>query len=363
MTMQHLARPMAIFLSALAWCVAAIAAEPLPLAGPPWGVMAGDGDAIPAGIVKRAQDLGLPWFRPPAVLLPRWRPDVRCKPCGPLRASGLRLALTVRNAAADDQPATPPADLEAYDHVLDSIVEAYRPALLAVENEEHSSTMYYDGVTRGFWHMAGRGADTATSYGRQLAAACAVAHRHHIPCTDGGLSSEFAAVLTWADHLRNGRTAQACAFARLAFTSAREPDGGSRACDIPDLAHAPPRLRLMVETVGDLLIPVYRASPMDYLSLHWYIRDPEALNDTVAYLRRATGKPVLLAELGLWRWEDTPRAIIPLGLAVRQLGLPLAIWSARDTPLSAGIMDPDGALRPSGDALDRFLKINMNARP
>ena len=73
MTMQHLARPMAIFLSALAWCVAAIAAEPLPLAGPPWGVMAGDGDAIPAGIVKRAQDLGLPWFRPPAVLLPQGR--------------------------------------------------------------------------------------------------------------------------------------------------------------------------------------------------------------------------------------------------------------------------------------------------
>lgn len=151
----------------------------------PFGLM------LPSQLVRSSQgmaiakELGVVYFRPAAIFLDEWNGS--CPECDIGRDAGLQLVLTVRNNGRR-QASSPPDDLAAYRRVLGQVLDAYRPAVLVVENEENSA-LFYTG--------------TPEDYAAELEAACQVAHARGVPCTNGGLVSTLVALLAY-NHYRQG---------------------------------------------------------------------------------------------------------------------------------------------------------------
>ncbi len=309
-----------------------------PAAAPPgtaFGVMLG---AAGMGLDRRiavARTLGVRYIRPNDLRIPGWRgsdPEVSA-----FSRAGFQIVLTVRNAppreasspgrpAGPLAPALPPADLPAFQRTLGEILDAHRPALLVVENEENSALFY-----RG----------TPQEYGAELRAACQVAHARGIRCTNGGLVSVLVALLVYDGYRAAGQTARAEAFAARAFTPAqRQRLGGPQARE--QLAR------------GKALLAQYRAAGADFLNIHWYIPDPQALREAVAFLREQAGLPLVTNEIG--QHDDNPQTTTALLEAVADLGLPFAVWFSIDAPQARALMDPDGTLRPTGEAFRAFIR-------
>jgi hypothetical protein len=129
----------------------------------PFGVML-TGPMALALRIEVAQRLGAFYFRPESLFLDRW--DGTCRPCDAALSAGLKLVLTVRANGGPATPTTPPSDLQAYRRTLSSVLARYRPAVIAVENEENSA-LFYTG--------------TPEQYGAQLQAACEIAHQRGVP--------------------------------------------------------------------------------------------------------------------------------------------------------------------------------------
>ncbi len=281
--------------------------------------------------IQLAHSLGAAYYRPAsAIFLDRW--SGRCAECTLATQAGLALVLSVSTGRTGRSPARPPADLLAYRAQLANVLARVRPAVLSVENEENSRLFY---------------AGTPEEYGVELRAACDVAHARGIRCTNGGLVSKLVALLVYDDFLRGGQADRARAFARRVFTPAE-----LGALDRP-LA------REQLER-GRRLVAEYRAAPVDYVNFHWYIADPAALGEAVAYLRRVTGKPVMTNEIGQQDLDaGTVRALLS---AVIELKLPIAVWYSIDSPLARALMAPSGALRPAGEAFREFMRSHGWAR-
>ncbi len=202
----------------------------------------------------------------------------------------------------------------------------HRPALLVVENEENSALFY-----RG----------TPEEYGAELRAACQVAHARGVPCTNGGLVSVLVALLVYDGYRAAGQTARAETFAARAFTPAqRQRLGGPQAQE--QLAR------------GRALLAQYRAAGADFLNIHWYVPDPQALREAVTFLRERVGLPIVTNEIG--QHDDNPQTTTALLEAVADLGLPFAVWFSIDAAQARALMDPDGTLRPTGEAFRAFLR-------
>lgn len=303
------------------------AASP-PAAAPPgtaFGVMLG---AAGMGLDRRiavARTLGVRYIRPNDIRIPGWRgSDLEVSA---FSQAGFQIVLTVRNAPAGPRaPAHPPADLLAFQRTLGEILDVHHPALLVVENEENSALFY-----RG----------TPQEYGAELRAACQVAHARGVRCTNGGLVSVLVALLVYDGYRAAGQTARAEAFAARAFTPAqRQRLGGPQA-----------REQL---TRGWALLRQYRAAGADFLNIHWYIPDPQALREAVAFLRGQAGLPLVTNEIG--QHDDNPQTTTALLEAVAELGLPFAVWFSIDAAQARALMDPNGTLRPTGEAFRAFIQ-------
>lgn len=292
-------------------------------------------------LTARANGLGVGWFRPPAQFIDRWRAGP-CPSCDAVHRSGLAVALTVRNGGRDQpphQPSTPPADLARYEQTLASILDAWKPAIVVVENEENLPTLYQAGDTP---------AATAAAYGRELAAACEIAHQRGIACTNGGLSFDAAAGLTWLDLLDRGKTDQACAFARRTFYDETDADAGQALCAYKTSAEVPPAVKSgLLHNAAELLV-TYRDLPLDMVNFHWYGHDATALATAADTMTRLTGKPVMSNEIGQRRWDADPANVRPLLRAAFASGVNPAIWFSLDTPLTVSLFDQSGSLRPAG---------------
>jgi hypothetical protein len=312
------------------------------LAENPFGLMlwpAGGAD-LPL-MTARAAGLGVGWYRPPAVFIDRWQAGAPCPECIRSARSGLNIALTVRTTGGDGRsPSGPPADLESYKKTLGSILDAWKPTLLVVEQEENLPRFY---------------SGSPTDYTRQLAAACQVSHARGIPCTNGGLSGEAAAALAWLDLLQQARAGQACDFARHAFYAENDPEAGAGLCAYHNAAELPPERRLKLLDGADRLIAVYQAAPVDLVNFHWYGHDAAALASTAHAIARITGKPVMSNEIGQRRWDAESTAIRPLLRAAFAAGLKIAIWFSVDTPSSISLFNPDGSLRQGGREFARQM--------
>lgn len=299
----------------------ASAATARPAGRNPFGLM------LPSRLVRSsqgmriAQALGATYFRPSAIFLDQW--NGTCQECDIAQDAGLQLVLTVRNSGP--LPTAPPSDLAAYQRRLGEVLDRYRPAVLAVENEENS-TLFYTG--------------TPEDYAAQLKAACQVAHQKGIPCTNGGLVSTLVALLAYDHYRESGQTVMAQDFAVRAFTPEER-----RLLNSPE---AQEQLRK-----GKALLAASRTAGVDYVNVHWYIADPRALEEAVVYLRAQTGLPVMTNEIG--QFTDDPNQTTAVMGKVVELGLPIAVWFGLDGPKARGLVDPDGKLRPTGEAFQRFI--------
>lgn len=298
---------------------------PRPTGRNPFGVM------LPSQLVRSSQGmqiaraLGAVYFRPASVFLDRW--NGTCSECDIALNAGLKLVLTVRNSGP--LPTAPPKDLSAYQRALGQVLNKYRPVVLVVENEENSA-LFYTG--------------TPKEYAAELKAACQVAHQKGIPCTNGGLVSTLVALLVYDHYLERGQTNKAQDFAARAFTPEER-----RLLNSPKVKE---QLRK-----GKALLSAYRTARMDYVNFHWYIADTQALTEAVAYLKAQTGLPVITNEVG--QTTDDPHQTTSVMGQIVELALPIAVWFALDGPRARGLVNPDGTLRPTGEAFQRFVAQNF----
>jgi len=319
-----------------------LAAPPV-LADNPFGVMLwpNGGDNLSV-VAAKAKGLGVGWLRPPAVFVDRWQIGAPCPACAQPARAGLDVALTVRNGGRDYAPRLPshaPTDLDAYKQVLASILESWKPRILVVENEENNPLFYRGGSSQ---------ADGIAAYGRELAAACAVAHRQGIACTNGGLSSDAAAALAWLSMLERGMPDAACSFAKRAFYREDARQAGESLCRYQTTAEIPNDVKADLLQDGDRLLALYKTAPIDMVNLHWYGHDAGVFANVADVLARASGKPVMSNEIGQWRWDTDPIYVRPLLRAAFAAGVKPVIWFSIDTSATQSLFNEDGSLRQTG---------------
>lgn len=102
----------------------------------------------------------------------------------------------------------------------------------------------------------------------------------------------------------------------------------------------------------------YRDAGVDYVNFHWYIADTRALEEAVTFLKQQTGLPVLTNEVG--QTNDDPNQTTAVMGKIVELGLPIAVWFGLDGPKARGLVNPDGTLRPTGEAFKRFIERHFH---
>ncbi len=268
-----------------------------------------------------ARKLGARYFRPESLFLEGW--DGSCPACDAALSAGLELVLTVRNTGPE--ATSPPADMEKYKARLGEVLARFRPALLAVENEENSGLFY---------------AGSPEQYLAELEAACGVAHDKGVPCTNGGLVSDLVALLVYDHYRSRGENAAAEDFARRAFRQ--------EVRTYIDSPTAREQLRR-----GKILLAGYRRAGADYLNFHWYLADARALEEAVGYLEAAAGLPAITGEVGQFTGDPAQTKAVMAKLA--ELGVRVAVWFAQDGPKARGLVGRDGSIRPTGEAFREFI--------
>ncbi len=310
------------------------------LADNPFGVMlrpAPDEDM--AIMVARARGLGVAWIGPPLIILDRTQQTSArtCTACAVFAGAGLHIALTVQASGGGGAPSHPPEDVDAFKRRLSGILDAWTPDLLVVENEENSAASYQ---SKG---------DLPAAYGVELNAACDIAHAKRIACTNGGLTGRSAAALTWLGYLNDGNSAFACDFAKRTL-----PDSGTL-CSYHQTQDVPAQTRAQLIASAAGLLAVYTKSSIDAVNFHWYGADARAFAEIVAYLNRATHKPVLSNEIGQRPGDANPANVRPLLRAAFASGLKLAMWYSIDGANSVSLFEKDGRLRPAGWEFQRQM--------
>jgi hypothetical protein len=262
-------------------------------------------------------------------------------------AVGLRLVTTAnyQQGAPDPSghrpvhPPVMPAELALWQRRLGALLDATGPtALLQVGNEEIAPIFF---------------AGTMSQYVAQLNAAVPVAHARNVKVTNGGLTSDPVALLTWRDLERRGLGARADRFAARVFSTP------AQAWILRDLRARPfqglsrPQLQAAWDR-AEQLIRAFRASRMDYVNFHWYHDDSRTLAAVVHYLQRATGKLAVTTEIGQ---HNTEPGVVRTHLraTVSQLHLPFVVWFDADGIPAFGLHDAPGRPRPNGEAFRTFV--------
>jgi hypothetical protein len=245
------------------------------------------------------------------------------------------------------RPGHPPvgaAALATYKRNLGAVLDQLPTTrVVQVENEEVEPRFY---------------AGTMDQYIEELNAAVEVGHARKLPVTNGGITGRPLSMLTWQDLRDRGMEAEADDFARRAFS--RASDRWIRR----DLLRKPftGLSRQTLQTAWDKakqLIPAFRRSRMDYVNFHWYTDDQSALREAVAYLRRATGKPVVTTEIG--QHNTLPEVVTGhLTTTIEQLRLPLVVWFDRDGMPALGLHDAPGVLRENGRAFRSYVDAHRD---
>lgn len=307
----------------------AVAAAPQSLSGNPFGMMLNLDSAASVSLV---QALGVTYFRPSkTVFLDSWNGD--CPQCDAAQQAGLKLILTVRNDGGRGNPSTPPTDLAVYQKTLGEVLDKYHPELLVVENEENSK-LFYTG--------------SADEYAVELKAACTVAHSKGVKCANGGMVSKEVAELVWGNYMDQGDVNGACSFAKRALDS-NEAD---QLCGVQSISALTPHVQEALNKARALL-PVYKSAGADYMNFHWYIADTGVLDEAAAYLKTATGLPLMTNEIG--QHDENPATVGPLLQKALDLGLPYIVWYSMDAPLARALNNADFSMRPNGQAFVDFV--------
>jgi hypothetical protein len=266
--------------------------------------------------VSMATDVGAVYVRSYPALLATWAGT--CDECPMIREAGLRLILTVRNTGDILEPATAPADLDAYREAVASVADVYEPELIAVENEENAP-MFYRG--------------TADQYGAQLQVACQAAHSRGVPCANGGLQSKVVKYFVYQSYMDSRLTGKAASYAEAAFDEKQKRNLAS-----------PGGRQSIRRSAGQFqrFLDLFASSGIDYLNIHWYQGTGGTLKQSVRLLRRLTGFEVITNEIGQWD-RDAAKTRELLNAAI-DVGMPYIVWYGRS------LVRWDGTLLATGRA-------------
>lgn len=311
-----------------------------PATGNPFGVMVSAQGLDVSERIAAAKELGAVYFRPNSVFVSSW--NGTCADCTAATNAELKLILTVRNNGGQQKPTTPPTDLNAYKKSIASIIDALKPTILVIENEENSETLFYAG--------------TPQQYHQELRAACEVAHSKKIKCTNGGLVSSLVALLVADSYNKAGQKDKATDYLKRTLGSKLAEQFGT---GDPQRVFQNPKAKQQIDK-GLALLSGYKAAGADYVNFHWYIADIPALGEAVDYLKKATGLPVMTNEVGQQKTEDS-KQVTAVMQKIKDLRLPYAAWFSIDIPgygQARGLVDGNGNLRPNGQAFKAFIEAN-----
>jgi len=310
---------------------ALVVVTPQQTATNPFGVMLNLDSAQSVSLV---QAFGVVYFRPAkTIFLDAWNGN--CPQCDTAQQAGLKLILSVRNnGGGQGNASTPPTDLAAYQKTLGEVLDKYHPEVVIVENEENS-ILFYTG--------------TADQYAAQLQAACAVAHSKGVKCANGGMVSAEVAFLIWDNYVQQGNAGGGCSFAKRALDSRQ----ANRLCNAQS-SNALSGQEQESLNKGKALLKVYKSAGADYMNFHWYVPDTGALEEAAAFLKTATGLPLMTNEMG--QHDEEPATVGPLLQKALDLGFPYIVWYSVDSPQARALNNPDYSMRPNGQAFANFIR-------
>lgn len=315
----------------LATAVAVCAAPPAPTANP-YGVMVGGSGLTLKSRIEVARKLGVAYVRPWDLTLSEWggfHKDLEA-----FQAEGFGIVITIRNTGdrggPDTSPSKPPLDLANYQRRLGEVLDKYRPALIAIEDEESSPARF---------------AGTPEQYAAMLAAACEAAHARGVRCTNGGIPAKLLALLVTEHYRSQDKDQLADDFFDRALSESergaiRGPGGKEKAAKAIEK--------------GKQLLGGYAKARADYVNVHWDEPDAGAFEEAIAYARAATGLPVVTNALATTSSDDDD--VTELLAVTRDAGMPFVVWSSLDRGDRRALQNPDGALRSSGRAFARFVR-------
>jgi len=76
--------------------------------------------------------------------------------------------------------------------------------------------------------------------------------------------------------------------------------------------------------------------------------------DVVATMKDLSGLPVISNEMG--QHDTDPDAVTRMMDKVIELKVPIAVWFSSDGRLAKALVDPDGQLRPNGEAFREVIR-------
>lgn len=299
----------------------------------PFGVQGGTDSLSLDKRLAVAKTLGAAYFRPADVYLDQWHGA--CADCAAVGQSGLKIVLGIRSSSNPAVAVKAPANLAAFQRMVNSIFDQYRPEIVFVEHEEAR----FDQPL----------APLPTDYTAELKAVCDVAHSRRIKCATGGLGTAQLVSLVWAQYMERD-SGTACAFARRVL----DPQAAGSYCAARTLAQLTAKAQGDVNR-GRVFLHAYKDAGADYAALNWALADPQALGEAVAYVESASGLPAVVKELA----ASDAAEVAPLAQKALDLNLGYAVWIGADAGALRALTNADGSLRPAGRAFQEFVQARF----
>lgn len=266
--------------------------------------------------------------------------------------SGLKVVLNInygvpRDAMGEKDPVPFPADMAAYKKSLNAILDRYKPEVVVIENEEDNP---------------GYHAGSADDYINELKTGIEVAHSKGLKVTNGGITVREVSLIVYDDYMQRGEKQKAKDFAQRAF-----PDVYLQRLN--NLNN--PMVKRQLE-FGRKIIAAYKTLDLDYVNFHWYEPvkargaagagmnetdfDPATFTEVATFLKKATGKPVMSNEFGVF--NSSGKMVKNLLQTVADADLSYAIFYSADggTGKAVALQNAGGDLRESGKAFRDFVK-------
>ena len=215
-----------------------------------------------------------------------------------------------------------PTNLSAYTQSLKNAIAGFsgkKPIVIAIENEE-DNLKYHSG--------------SAEDYINELKAAIPIVHAAGIKVTNAGITSQAMAYVVFNDLMDRGMRAEAQAYKQSA-----------------QIAVSAPNIKKKGEFAKQT-IAAYKNMDIDYVNFHWYGRsnDTKALEETINYLQRATGKPIVTNEIG--QYDNSPETVKAIIQTCRKEKMPYVIWYSglKGGGKAVSLQNADGSLKNTGEA-------------
>lgn len=278
--------------------------------------------------------LKVPVYRPGTLYLDT---GAACPRCNEAIEQGRVLVLVVRANGGPGTPTVMPEDLAMYKHQIGELLSAHTAAVAAVVIEESPDAATWGG--------------TLDQYLELVAAGCEAAHEKGVPCADGGLSSTTMIFLLADHHAAAGSPASAI---HIITAAGDNPEVRAAFAVWPpvtaqDLAAGLATQKARLDAARKLL-PGVREAGVDLVNFHWYERDQDSLDNSMALARNLSGCNTLMTSDIGQRTQDGIEAFRKAQDAA-ELGMRLVVWSSRAESGSALLCDGTGALTEIGQVL------------